>query len=110
MNDKDLADKVVDLGIGEIVSHWNSNDYTFDTYDNSTTADQFVRDWRVAGSLMERAANQDILIWQQQYPDLAGMKVQPVWIVEISKNLADARDESLPRAIIEACVEALSND
>ena len=100
MSDRELADRVVALGVGkkldELYYSWGQQ------------SDKFVRDWRVAGALMEKVP-EGFLIWQQKYPDLAGMKVQPVWVVEGQTDNIDARNDSLPRAIIEACCDALEN-
>ena len=53
MNDKELADKVVALGVGRTFptdpNIWYMPDYT------ATGATRFVRDWRVAGALMEKS-------------------------------------------------------
>ena len=80
MNDKELADKVVALGLAretEIMAGGHGNEHPETIYIlndntlNAKDAKQFVREWSVAGALMERVINKDT------------------------------------RAIIEACVEAL---
>ena len=79
MTDKELAAKARAV-VGEVYSDWD-----FDS--------QFVRDWRVAGALMEKTLG--------EVPDF----------IDIANDLRDVLidgAESLPRAIIEACVEALS--
>ena len=97
ITDKELADKVVALGVG----------YPPDTPDGCWTieaetaiahgwqymdTDQFVRDWRVAGALMEKI------------PLAAGEN--PLLIVLARAIISGI--EPLSRAIIEACVEALT--
>jgi hypothetical protein len=92
MNDKELADRIVALGVGRPceldvdglgdIGNWTDlNDY------------EFVRDWRVAGALMEKCKYTHGGYWFGVVWDQAGLT---------------HTDESLPRAICEACVEALS--
>ena len=94
MNGKKLADRVLALGVGTKtlmesfpflapgVVHW--------TADRGMTANQFLRDWRVTGALMELA--------------------QTNGFCPLSSNLYfDPEIESLPLAIIEACVEGLDS-
>ena len=111
MNDKELADKVVALGVGSLLPAKNKygvhvrsypwyeiNDDEFVSGSTAKSAKQFVRDWRVAGSLMEKVdwagANIDIEKWSTGYE------------VAIDGSIY-REDESLPRAIIAACTEAL---
>lgn len=109
MNDKELADAVVALGVGYSEPHniiTTAGDYWLHQSEEQQnlrrmSAFGFVTDWRVAGALMERIDG-ELLIWLQKYSGRTD-----VWIVEPEKQDADARNESLPRAIIEACVEAL---
>jgi len=105
MNDKELADRIVALGVGEVGAKHRIGAYgIFDGWEWSWNMEyHFVRDWRVSGALMERCDAGEVLIWQQKYT-----KATDVWIVETEIQDADARNESLPRAIIEACVEALT--
>jgi len=100
MNDKELADKVVALeldGLHGRYAHKAGNREWF-TYARDMEAKEFVRDWRVAGSLMEKVdwagANIDIEKWSTGYE------------VAIDGSIY-REDESLPRAIIAACTEAL---
>ena len=83
MNDKELADRVVALGVlqrNEMTHRYYTDEYTFGRSDYKA-----VRDWRVAGALIEMMLDTD-----------SGL------------HLTKARFESdVPRAIIEACVEAL---
>lgn len=116
MNDKELADKVVALGVGYTAPH-GTNGWTAeacdDCYNVGSLKDDdiardytykkphgFVRDWRVAGALMEKCPY-GVDVW----------KAKKGWDVQAHGMSGDdpgnANDESLPRAIIAACVEAL---
>lgn len=115
MNDEELADAVVALGVGD--SDHDSGISEYDAPipgDTPLTADEFVRDWRVAGALMEKCLVSRVdleLHLQSNYFEAPGF-----WIKGIVMDLSDTREresdgrESLPRAIIEACVEALTDD
>lgn len=96
MNDKELADKIVALGIGYQNPHPQSCDgvgfYTID--DDGMCANLFVRDWRVVGAMLER--HREI-----RYGGLEAL-------FALSAIDFIAKDDSLPRAINEACVEALN--
>lgn len=88
MNDRELADKVEELGVG--------NQYG--------TSHAFVRDWRVAGALMERCKY--LRQWSQRDDDQH--EVHAICKGISNKNQHSyGLSESLPRAIIEACVLAL---
>ena len=96
MNDKELADRVVALGVGStdpIVTglYWLNEP-------DGEHAGLFVRDWRVAGALMEKCLSVEYITVSRtgEYSAVAR-----------TGNTADAVNTSLPRAIIEACVEAL---
>ena len=111
MNDKTLADRIVALGV-----------YTRFTLQDTDTpyhianaiplsAKEFVRDWRVAGALMEKCADVRAI----KYVDIEGDElVVADWGVEAIKGNGitsdDVYNESLPRAICEACVEALETN
>lgn len=97
MSDQELADKVVAHGVGELHRgrYWIDNE--------SFLAGGFVRDWRVAGALMERVGNGFeyalcVDTWQVTMFEGSG------------EGYTAAEGASLPRAIIEACVEALSDE
>jgi len=111
MTDQELADKVASLNIGE--------PYLLPGSDNPVdcqTAEQYVCDWRVAGALIEK-----VLAEQPQKLDTVMVSYHPV-IACFEASVAfgatnpygtylDRSDkESAPRAIIEACVAALSDD
>jgi len=104
MNDKELANAVVALGVGQ--ANPKGGSYYFDG-PHSVSPDKFVRDPRVAMALMEKA----------RWGDWSKVPGTKKWIVkfyaetgELDKSLESkyGTDESLPRAIIEACTEALS--
>ena len=88
--DKELADKIVALGVGGYVS---DGTYRLSlTTLESLLEDEFVRDWRVAGALMEKCEAQCVE-WEDLEPGH--------W-----QNMNHTANT--PRAIIEACMEALS--
>ena len=95
MSDRELADKVVSLD-WQIPEGWyprfGKKDGKWFVADDAgiaplITAGQFVRDWRVAGALMEKRMG----------------KMEMLFVPERVEG------ESLPRAIIEACVAALGS-
>ena len=95
MTDSELADKIVALGVGEVKleCYWMAH--------GGYKAEQFVRDWRVAGALMEKCYMVEVEAFRR-------------WSVMVERPgkpqaYFKARNESLPRAINEACAEALSN-
>ena len=101
MNDKELADRVVALGVADPPFHvpaFGAN-YSFNT--EAFSAERLVRDWRVAGALMEKcelitvvAERGPLYIATASFPDHQGKQCDSA--------------SSMPRAIIEACVEALT--
>jgi hypothetical protein len=114
MNDKELADRVVALGVGMRQDSEIGPIYRYyyeipgdsigplDLHDEKS----FVVDWRVAGALMEKWP----LLWYGPgiLADLG--KFVAIAMNDKHDNIAEAHNESLPRAIIEACVEALDKD
>ena len=102
MNDKELADAVVALEVGESTLGDRGELYRYDgsefSWSFDDVAETFVRDWRVAGALIERALNATECrraVWRDIDP-------QGDWI-GLTKPI------SVSRAIIEACVSALSD-
>ena len=93
MNDKELADKLVEMGIGEYHygSYWVPIGYTQIQYD----VQGFLSDWRVAGRVLEMMTPSDIC--HRIGADRWNVDDDYEWL----------RD---PSAIIEAGVEALSCD
>lgn len=117
--DQELADKVVALDVGrktEIMAggHGNEHPETIYTFGDGTLsakdADRFVRDWRVAGALIDKLSHTMVL--KISTVDSAAW----VDITEYSPNGDEealpvgweAHDVNTPRAINEACVEALT--
>ena len=94
MNDKELADAVVALGIGTQVDYPKSSDgvgFYHTPGDDCGGSDGvysklFVRDWRVAGAMMEMR-------------DICELESVFAWMAVDSLQ---ADSESLPRAIVEA--------
>ncbi len=103
MTDQKLVDRIVALGVVSkmVGKYWLPYGLNMEIGELPQTV---VRDWRVAGALMERLITGELLIWRQAYDNDS-----PVWIVETHLTNADGRNESLPRAIIEACVAALED-
>jgi hypothetical protein len=113
MNDKELADKVVALGAGSeckgFYSHVGSGflpekiQRTPAWFDrNNCLPAVFVRDWRVAGALMEKC--------QKVYVEYIGEPEQTVYArAENNRTWEWPAGENLPRTIIAACVEALDD-
>ena len=108
MNDKELADKIVALGVGkanQIYPDALGRFYQIDTnadWQTSVNETKFVRDWRVTGALMEKEELVSVRYWMT---DIG------VWHVEHDYMPPDGKifvSESLPRAICEACVDALT--
>ena len=109
MNDKELADAIVALGVGYKRKRdlWNgAAAYCPDS--NSDIAGPvyaFVRDWRVAGALMEMGQAHFI----EKLNDT-------MWAVRSDKPYGEGKtrdwyeNESLPRAICEACVATLKSE
>jgi hypothetical protein len=107
MDDKTLADAVVALGIKKLMLKQPSGEsYTW-TYQPQPD-NEFVRDPRVAMALMEKIDFTEI--WMQEFATDHSI----VWVVKANphyhKDPLESVDESLPRAIILACVEALNGD
>ena len=104
MNDKELADKVIDCRIGRSSTWVDDTDYEIPgDYDRWVPAKAFVRDWRVVGVLMGKVDAHFI-----------ERLTESKWAARSDKPYGEGKtrewyeNESLPRAIIEACVEALS--
>ena len=90
MTDKELADKVVALGVGTKTSFgYQANGY-------HVAEPYFVRDWRVAGALMEK------FTWNE-FDNV-------IWDIFVPAKESRCDEPIDPRAITEACVEALSDE
>ena len=105
MNDKELADKVVALGIGiRVDGEWYGlRDRPDDSQPMGTKKPKkFVRDWRVVGALMEKCFEVQV----------CGSDVTNDWAavamcLPTGKHWSKVENDSLPRSIVETCVEAL---
>ena len=97
MIDKELADAVVAMGADDCGDYRWIEAGVID----SLPAEQFVRDWRVAGALMEKCDGTAHVLKDHDFNDWACVVGG-----EVSTDYPWARNESLPRAIIETCVKA----
>ncbi len=100
MTDKELADKIVALGVGEGPNNYVAYSLN-EALRNWQPPNYFVRDWRVAGALMEKV--------DSTYPEKL---IDDSWQVQASMDATPTEwitNESLPRAINEACVEAIGD-
>jgi len=114
MKDKELADKVVELGV---LRRYKDGDlYTFDRFSsspyNAVTAKFAICDWRVAGPLMEKCVHMGN--WMRIYSGRHRETGEEGWFAadwyfaSSSKTDESGQSKSLPAAITAACVEALS--
>ena len=120
MNNKELADKVVALGVGirsmTCVAEGDPSFYLLNKQTPIGFADKFVRDWRVAGALMERYAESSCdtelrsLVWTYGKDSANGPRTYTAESETLKAGIKEATNDSLPRAIIEACVEALTDE
>jgi len=94
MTDEELANEVLYRGVFKSVPGTTASFYEIDGL--RYTAYKFVRDWRVAGALMEKVQASSLL----SHNTLR-------WITLMRDIRRISLDVPLPRAIIEACVEAL---
>ncbi len=99
MTDKELADKIVafDVSYQDHLGRYWVNGMKYQPHESRL----FVRDWRVVGALMEKC--------QKIYVEYIDELEQTVYARAENNRTWDwiQNEESLPRAIIEACVEAL---
>ena len=100
MNDKELADRIVALGVGCFHDglYWLS----LECPRVGGGPEWLARDWQVAGALMEKVDGIGI--------DRKKKMVVLAILNEDDKDYMASINDSLPRAICEACVEALTND
>ena len=103
MNDKELADKLVELGI----LYRNGNIYYLNATKQWLGGDtETVRDWRVTGAMIEKVGG----IYLHKEPHLKGkwhVYAETDRAVRLPVDHATHQDESLPRAINIACFQAL---
>ena len=97
MTDKELADWIIKDGMFEMDRLYDGQLY-YMVRDNFLDASGFVRDWRVAGALMEKVDK-----------FCAGTCKNCILVSVDNNETLSFETKSLPRAIIEACVEALSD-
>ncbi len=104
MNDKELADKVVALGVAKWSGIWEG--YLTIGNGQYQSVYEFVRAWRVAGVLMEKCYDREIDL--STHTGVAAHNGENwVGLTSNDKDWTTGIGDSLPRAIIEACVEAL---
>ena len=100
MSDQELADKIVAHGVGKVVGYDDRGQERVVLYrvdrEVGTPPDKFVRDWRVAGAMMEKVDHVEL----SKLPN--GEWEASVY--EEGRGLVF--NESAPRAIIESCCEA----
>lgn len=115
MTDKDLADRLVELGIGFKQAFTEGDRYTITlsrergpTYQDYLDAESWLNDWRVAGACLEGLFATEGL-WTSIYDRDMPIEIFPsddkdkrLWVAHV--------DDSLPRAIIEAYIEAVSDE
>ncbi len=112
MNDIELADAAFEL-LDTNLWDWDESMNTWcELHGHEAYASIFVRDWRVAGALMEKCVDKPD--WMEVHIDrkCSSEATHRCWIERthsgIEHETYHARNESLPRAIIEAYVEALT--
>ena len=122
MNDKELADKVVALGVGGYMDNRTGDGKEYYemrrfehgtwTFDYMLETAEFVRDPRVSMALMEKCVGKPDWMPIQIDRKVRSEITHRCWIERTHSGTETetyhARDESLPRAINEACVEALT--
>ena len=109
MTDQELADKIVALGVGiksmTCVTEGDPFLYLLNKQTPIGFVDKFVRDWRVAGAMMEKQAKHKRTIALSFGCDVFNAtdaeSATPIYGVYLERP-----NKSAPRAINEACVEA----
>ena len=110
---KELADRVVALGVGHKVSDIHYALYNTNRIGIEMLTDQFINDGRVMLALMEKCLASGIdlsMSLQSNYFEAPGFWITGT-LMSVSADIETERDgrESLCPAIIEACCEALEN-
>ncbi len=113
MTDQELADKLVALGIVKCLhTKFPPSGYVYtipDSAEAEGSASEVVRDWRVAGAVMERVyQSKRGYLGTEIYLEEAQKKLVMQFHNEIG-SITILGVQSLPRAIIEAGLEALSD-
>ena len=113
MSDQELADKIVAHGVGRIVGYDDRGQERVVLYrvdrEVGTPPEKFVRDWRVAGAMIEKCMpiGHSFAIRSNEVDIAEGGFDQGSW--SYGEQAANVMvDDSLPRAINEACAKALS--
>ncbi len=119
MTDQELADAIVALGVGK---NYGGINCQYSLYDQNAgysidhgedilfSAESFVRDWRVTGALMEKAVRAGCIVdlSPRERSDMIFKDAFFVAEANTKKKLGhQVSDDCAPRAICEACVEAL---
>ena len=109
MNDQELARQIVAHLGGDGPNNYAAYSIVIDGIAHWMPVEKFVRDWRVAGAMMEKVhknANRRI-VTATGYSDDSAFSVQvSAYFGSTDLPRYGATNESLPRAINEACVEA----
>ncbi len=119
VNDKELADKVVALGVGNKskTQYSDINPLWRTPSGHHLDAPEFVRDWRVVGALLKQVFDRRFSFMVMQMPDGKPMMTiqRPIGSAGEYADPSTRRgwasqvvDNDLPRAITSACVSALS--
>ena len=110
MNDKELADRIVALGVGDWMENKDGRWYRIRDWGDYSQPELFTSDWRVAGAMMEKVINKDNREDNGNYDIQTHHESGKYWtMIDSNHGWANegVQNESLPRAINEACVEAL---
>ena len=102
MNDKELADAVVALGVGVSANHGGMVLYSIDHGSIWLRPEEFNKRWTVAGALMEKV---DAHFIERLSSKMWAVRSDRSWAEGITREWYE--NESLPTAIIQACVEGL---
>lgn len=109
MKDQSLAYAVLSVGVGNRVKFGGASiRYAIGDSENMYLS-EFVRDPRVAMAILELAQGPPYYFQFIMDRKVSSTLTNRVWVYDDieDKSVAHARHESLPRAIIEACVKAL---
>ena len=124
MNDQELADKIVASGVGKCYGPTETQSAGFSPPRDGTeklyvySAHHFVRDWRVAGAMIEKCVDlpTDPKLYGQEDDHqqiLLGRGGNGFWCdfpaTRASLDI-NASNESFPRAINETCAKALDGE
>ncbi len=105
MDDKELADRIVAILGDAHVAEWQQP-VVIQNNGAWMGVVRYVRDWRVAGAMMEKL--DDGLVYYKGDENFAQGGKWCVATVDMTVTHLLGMDESLPRAINKACCESLS--